>query len=327
MRCARLVLGDVLDDQLVIDCGDLPRNDRGAGVEVEVAPSKTETLTAPAARGGKEDPCREQAAVGRIVEEHSELVGRPRLGPGRTSRCGGRGSSGVGDVPNHSVPAQGVLECRMDDCVDVPNRARRQTDVPSITDCLRWSASDQRGNRALRQLALGGQLRADCLGDLLVARFVSPKLNGSLVHRRRAPSPRRRRSSSCFQQTPVHPVEVDRRESLERDVPDVREHVEPYISLVRVPRALLQHGRPTRREPLVDEERGHADLLVLDIGPVGEGAQCGDARLFRGTLRLEAALAVLPPATVHVRHEDVVRVRRAAALDVGLAVASAAARR
>ena len=56
---AALGLRDVLDDDLVVDRGDLPRDHRGAGVEVEVVPSQAEALAAPASGGGEEDPRRQ----------------------------------------------------------------------------------------------------------------------------------------------------------------------------------------------------------------------------------------------------------------------------
>ena len=57
----------------------------------------------------------------------------------------------------------------MDDRVDVPNGPSRQPGGAMISDLLRSSTSDQRGNGVLRELALTGELRAECLGDLVVA--------------------------------------------------------------------------------------------------------------------------------------------------------------
>jgi hypothetical protein len=54
-----LGLRDVLDDDLVIERRDVPRDHGRACVEVDVIPSQAQALTPPASGGGEKDPRRQ----------------------------------------------------------------------------------------------------------------------------------------------------------------------------------------------------------------------------------------------------------------------------
>ena len=163
---------------------------------------------------------------------------------------------------------------------------------------------------------------AQRLGDLLVGETVRSERNSSLVHRRRAAAVRIGAPPASFEEVPIQLVEIDGGELLERDTADVGDHMQSDLLIVRMPGALLERRRETRRQPLVEEEVADADPLRLHVGAGRLRCHRCDASFLGLTLSLETALAVLPTAAVSVGHVEVVRVRRTALLDVRLAVAA-----